>query len=107
MVTVLPLAGSNAYPCDATRSVNVEPVALPCTDSVSVRAAHPDVGSLSTTRSTLTDEPRSTCSHCGNALFVLSQYVEALPSAAFDAAYACETPLADIVLPSARFDDVA
>ncbi len=72
IVTVLPVAGLNAYPADATMSVNDEPVVLPCTVSVWVRVPQP-VGSFSTTRLTPTEAPRSTWSHCGNALLVLSQ----------------------------------
>ena len=41
-------------------------------DSVCVRVPQA-LGSLSTTWSMLVDAPRSTCAHCGNALFVLSQ----------------------------------
>ena len=44
------------------------------TDSVSVRAPHA-AGSCSTTRLALCADPRSTCTHCGNALLALSQYV--------------------------------
>src|SRR5690242_16294485 len=83
--TVLALFGSKLYPADATMSEKVEPVVLPCTDSVSVRAPQFAVGSLSTTLLMLTDAPRSTCSHCGKALFVLSQYVDWLASLALDA----------------------
>jgi hypothetical protein len=38
IVTVLALAGSNTYPVDATMSEKLDPVVLPCTDSVWVRA---------------------------------------------------------------------
>ena len=43
------------------------------TASVSVRVPQLAVGSLSTIRLTPTEEPRSTCNHCGNALLALSQ----------------------------------
>ncbi len=61
-------------------SLKLVPSVLPWTASVSVRAAQPATGSFSTTWLTATDAPRSTCSHCGNALFALSQYVDWLLS---------------------------
>src|SRR5947207_3275853 len=72
-VTVLPVAGSNVYPADATMSVKLVPLVLPCTARVSVRVPQLATGTFSTTLVTLTDAPRSTWSHCGNALLALSQ----------------------------------
>ncbi len=46
IVTVLLDAGSNRYPAEATMSVKLLPVVLPCTASVSVRAPQPETGSL-------------------------------------------------------------
>src|SRR3954447_1862879 len=74
MVTVLLLPGANAYVADALTVLKVTPSALPRTDSVSSRAPQA-AGSCSTTRLTLWAEPRSTWTHCGNALLALSQYV--------------------------------
>jgi len=66
--------------------LNDEPSLEPEMVSVSVRVAHELAGgSFRTTWLTETAEPRSTCNHCGNALFWLSQYVFALPSPAFPA----------------------
>jgi hypothetical protein len=61
------------YPAEATIVVTGPLSVLPPTDSVWVRVPQPDPGSLSTTLFTLTDAPRSTWSHCGKALFALSQ----------------------------------
>ena len=61
------------YVCDATRSLNDDPLVLPCTLSVWVRVPQPEVGSFSTTRLTVSDEPRSTCTHSGKELLTLSQ----------------------------------
>ena len=72
-VTVLPVAGSNVYPAEPTMSAKLEPLVLPWIASVSVRVPQPDTGTFRTTLVTLTDAPRSTWSHCGNALLVLSQ----------------------------------
>jgi hypothetical protein len=66
--------GAKLYVADAETVVQVLPLALPSTDSVWFRAPH-DAGSWSTSRLALCAEPRSTCTHCGNALFALSQYV--------------------------------
>ena len=69
-----PLAGSKLYDAAPTMSAKLVAVALPCTAMVWVRAPQPDrVGVFSTTLLMLTDEPRSTWSHSGKALFVLSQ----------------------------------
>ena len=85
---------------------NVVPSVLPRTDSVWVRAPHAvEGGSLITTFPSASVVPRSTCSHCGNALFVLSQYVDALPSLAFDGGKPPTEPLAVAVLLSATFVD--
>src|SRR6266536_885454 len=73
MVTVLPVAGSKVYAAGATRSAKLEPLVLPCTASVSVRVPQPGTGTFRTTLVTLTEAPRSTWSHCGNALLALSQ----------------------------------
>jgi hypothetical protein len=72
MVTVLALAGSNTRPAEPTSVVNEVPFGLPCTDSVCVRASHAG-GSRSATWSMATAAPRSTWTHCGNALLALSQ----------------------------------
>ena len=54
--------------------VNVEPSELPAIDSVWVRVPQAvEGGSLSTILPTSVGAPRSTCSHCGNALLALSQ----------------------------------
>lgn len=71
-VTVLLPAGLKVYPAEPTRVLNVDPLVLPCTVSVWVRAPQP-AGSLSTSRSTVIVAPRSTWIHCGKALFGLSQ----------------------------------
>ena len=72
IVTVFPDAGLKAYPAEATSWLNVDPLVLDCTVNVWVRVPQP-VGSFSTRRLTLTEEPRSTWIHCGNALLALSQ----------------------------------
>ena len=72
IVTVLPVAGLKTRPAEADSVVNEEPLVLPCIDSVCVRVPQPG-GSFSTTRLTVAAAPRSTCSHCGNALLTLSQ----------------------------------
>src|SRR6188474_3056256 len=80
MVTVLLLAGLKVYVADAfTVVLKFTPSVLPRMDSVWFRAPQP-AGSWSTIRLALWAEPRSTCTHCGNALFWLSQYVAWLPS---------------------------
>src|SRR5687767_12094907 len=84
-------------------SLNVLPLALPCTDRVCVRAPQPATGSFRTIWVVLTDAPRSTCSHCGKALFALSQYVPWFESLLLPGPYPPTEPLAVIVLPSARF----
>src|SRR2546423_6615287 len=94
MVTVLPVAGSKVYPAEPTRSAKLVPSVLPRTARVCVRVPQPDTGTFSTTLVTATDAPRSTCSHCGNALFVLSQYVDWLPSLALPATWFWFEPLA-------------
>ena len=68
IVTVLPLEGLKVYPADPTSWLNVEPLVLPRTDSVSVRVLQADDGG----RSSVTDpidcvEPRSTVMVCGYA----------------------------------------
>jgi hypothetical protein len=74
IVTVFPVDGSNVYVDDAARLPNVVPSVLPCTESVWVRVAQAVAGGrFSVTLLTLVDEPRSTCTHCGNAPFALSQ----------------------------------
>ncbi len=74
MVTVLPVAGSNRRPDEPDRVVQVEPLVLPCRVSVWVRAAQAVAGgSFSFAWSMARLLPRSTCTHCGNALFGLSQ----------------------------------
>jgi len=59
-VAVLPVLGLKVYPAEATSGLNVDPLLLPSTDSVSVRVAH----ALDGGRSRVTDpidcaEPRS------------------------------------------------
>src|SRR5438034_290224 len=71
-VTTLPAAGSNTYPVPVTMVARLVPSVLPWIDSVCVRTPH-DGGSLSTSWSTAVAVPRSTWTHCGNALFVPSQ----------------------------------
>jgi hypothetical protein len=74
IVTVLAEDGLKTYPALAFRVVKVDPLVLPCTVSVWVRVCHAAAGgSLRTAWLTLTAEPRSTWSHCGNALLLLSQ----------------------------------
>ena len=74
IVTVLPEDGLKAYPALAFRVLKLEPLVLPCTVSVWVRVAHAAAGgSLRMVWLTLTAEPRSTWSHCGKALLLLSQ----------------------------------
>ena len=54
--------------------LNVEPSVLLCTESVCVRAPQDvDGGRSITTLPRLRFEPRSAWSHCGKALFALSQ----------------------------------
>src|SRR6185503_16721454 len=74
MVTVLLLPGLKLYVADARTVLKLTPSVLPRMDSVWSRAPQP-AGSWSTIRLALWAEPRSTCTHCGNALFWLSQYV--------------------------------
>jgi hypothetical protein len=74
IVTVLPVEGLNVYPADATIVAKLEASVLPWTDSVWVRVLHElDGGRSSTIRLKLLAAPRSTWSHRGNALLVLSQ----------------------------------
>ncbi len=70
--TVLPAPGSNEYVAEEVMVEKLVPSALPCTASVSVRAPHP-LGSFSTSSSMLVLLPRSTWTHCGRALLLLSQ----------------------------------
>jgi hypothetical protein len=85
IVTVLPpLFGSNVYVPEASVENDV-PFVLPWTESVWLRAPQAvDGGSFSTTLPIENAVPRSTCTHCGNALLALSQYVFASPSVAFE-----------------------
>ena len=71
-VTTLLAAGSKTYPVEPTMSVKLDPLVLPCIDSVSVRTPHAG-GSFRTSWSMLVLLPRSTWAHCGNALLALSQ----------------------------------
>ena len=72
MVTVLLLDGENVYVADAFTVVKF--VASLDAVRVSVWSRAPqDAGSCSTTLLTDWDDPRSTCTHCGNTLLVLSQ----------------------------------
>ncbi|GGM09430.1 hypothetical protein GCM10007977_008210 [Dactylosporangium sucinum] len=64
--TVLPEPGAKLYPVEVTMSEKVVPFVLPWMASVSVRAPQL-AGSIRLTELTGTAEPRSTCSHCGNA----------------------------------------
>ncbi len=74
IVTVLPVEGLNVYPADPTIVANVEPSALPRTDRVWVLVPHElDGGRSSTILLKPFVAPRSTWSHCGKALSVLSQ----------------------------------
>ena len=74
MLAVLPVAGSNVYPADATTVEKVPPSRLPCTDRVCTRVPQALAGGTrSVTLPTLVEAPRSTWSHCGNALLALSQ----------------------------------
>ncbi len=62
------------YVADATGVLKFDPSVLAWTDNVWVRVPHADDGgSFSVTLPTLRAAPRSTCSHCGKALLVLSQ----------------------------------
>ncbi len=73
IVTVLLADGSKTRPAEAERSEKEVPFVLPCTARVSVLAPQFAVGSFRMTWLTLTADPRSTCSHCGKALLLLSQ----------------------------------
>src|SRR5690349_19977851 len=73
MVTVLPEPPVKAYDVLAFSVENDEPLVLPTTSMVWLRAPH-EVGSCRTTLLMLCAEPRSTWTHCGNALLALSQY---------------------------------
>ena len=54
--------------------LNAVPLVLVCTESVCVRVAHAEAGgSVRVTLPMLVAAPRSTWSHCGNALLALSQ----------------------------------
>ena len=74
-MTVLPVLGLKVYPAEPTSWLNVDPLLLPSTDSVSVRVAQ----ALDGGRSSVSDpidctEPRSTVIVCGYpAPSVLSQ----------------------------------
>ena len=73
MFTVL-VGEVKVYVAELTAVLKVEPSVLVCTDRVWVRVAHAvDGGSFSVTLPTEYAAPRSTCSHCGNAPFALSQ----------------------------------
>jgi hypothetical protein len=73
-VTEFPEAGLKVRPAAALIVVNDDPSLDPETATVCVRVAHAAAGgSFNTTRPTLTVDPRSTVSDCGNALFALSQ----------------------------------
>ena len=86
-MTVLPVDGSNVYVAEATAVLKFVPSVLVCTESVWVRVAQAvDGGSFRVTLPIAYVAPRSTCSHCGNAPFALSQYVLASPSVAVEAA---------------------
>src|SRR6266550_1715274 len=101
MVTELVDAGSKTYPVEATTVEKPVLSVLPCTDKVWVRAPQL-AGSRSTTWSMLVTPPRSTCTHCGKALLVLSQYVDWLPSSTLAAVYGPFELLAEVGLPAAR-----
>lgn len=73
-VTVLPVAGSNRWPCEGTTVVYAEPSVLPSTLSVWVRAPQAgEGGSFSTSRRSARAWPRSTVQACGKALLADSQ----------------------------------
>lgn len=78
------LPASKAYAREAVRSVKERPSVEPWIFRVCERLGQPP-GSRSTTRSTRTEEPRSTWAHCGRSLLRDSQYVARLPSPAFGA----------------------
>ena len=86
-MTVFPVLGLNVYPAEPTSWLNVVPLVLPSTDSVSVRVLQ----ALDGGRSRVTDpidcvEPRSTVTVCGQAApSLLSQYVLVLPSVTLEA----------------------
>src|ERR1700754_3162053 len=87
METVFPEAGLKVYVAEPTAVPNEVPFVLVCTDNVCVRVAHAAAGgSFKVTLPTANVEPRSACTHCGNALLALSQYVLASPSVTVDAA---------------------
>src|ERR1700735_905493 len=68
IVTVLPVAGLNVYPAEATIWVNVEPFVLPSTDRVSVRVDHAVAGGrFSVIDPMVCAEPRFTVIVCGYA----------------------------------------
>ena len=71
-VTVLFEPGENTRPAGPARSLNCDPLELPCTASLCVRCSQFE-GRRSTTLLTLFAAPRSAWIHCGNALFELSQ----------------------------------
>ena len=75
IVAVLPVEGLNVYPAGPAIWLNVEPLALPSTDSVSVRVDHADDGGRSSVRDPIGYvAPRSTVMVCGYpAPSVLSQ----------------------------------
>ena len=74
IVTVFPVDGLKVYAAEPTMVLNVVPSVLPRTERVCVRVAQDvDGGRSRTMRATALLLPRSTWSHCGNVLFVLSQ----------------------------------
>src|SRR5258705_1557486 len=82
-VTLTTLVGEAYVNVPEAMLPKLVPSVLVCTDSVWVRVPHAaDGGSFSVTLPTLYDASRFTCSHCGNALLALSQYVFASPSVA-------------------------
>jgi hypothetical protein len=103
MFTVFAEVGSNTDPVGPANVVNVAPSTEPCTDRVWVRAPQ-DAGSFKVTRPTCCADPRSTCTHCGNALLALSQYVDASASVTFPATNDPFVELADAGRPAATFD---
>src|SRR5689334_20657536 len=102
MVTVLLPEGENVYGADAFTVVKLVPSVEASSDRVSSRAPQ-DAGSCRTTRLAACAEPRSTCTHCGNTLLVLSQYEDRLPSVTFEAGNPELVDDAAVGRPAARF----